>query len=352
MQMHLFAALCAVAAVGVVGCSADTAKPEAKAPVAAPVVAPVEKPAKPALPAAKVVAPTTVVAVVAGVEIRQSEVNARLDRVLAMGGGQIPPERIAEFRAQFGRRVLEELVMQTLLLKTAEQAKIEVTTNDIAQALTKLPLPPGQTLDSALAAQGMSRAAFEKEMREGLKIQKLIEQQIGVTPVVTEQQIKEFYESNKDKMSEPETVTARHLLVKLPEGADAKAKTAAKEKAEGLRKQLVAGADFAKLVKENSDDPGSKDKGGEYTFPRGQMVPAFETAAFSQPLKEIGPLVETPFGFHIIQTLAKNPGKTAALAEVQNDIRKYLENQAKGAAVKKYIDGLRAKADIKYPAQT
>jgi peptidyl-prolyl cis-trans isomerase C len=189
-------------------------------------------------------------------------------------------------------------------------------------------------------------------MREGLKIQKLIEQQIGATPVVTEQQIKEFYASNKEKMSEPETVTARHLLVKTPEGADAKVKATAKEKAEGLRKQLVAGADFAKLVKENSDDPGSKDKGGEYTFPRGQMVPAFETAAFSQKLNEIGPLVETPFGFHIIQTLAKNPGKTAALTEVQNDIRKYLENQAKGEAVKKYIDGLRAKSNIKYPAQT
>lgn len=347
MHAHLLVALCAVTVVGTIGCSADTAKSESKAPAA-----PVEKLATPALPAAKIIAPTTVVAVVEGVEIRQSEVNERLDRVLAMGGGQIPPERIAEFRSQFGRRVLEELVMQTLLLKTAEQAKIDVTTNDIAQALAKLPLPPGQKLDDALKAQGMSRAAFDKEMREGLKIQKLIEQQIGTTPVVTEQQIKEFYESNKEKMSKPETVTARHLLVKTPEGADDKVKATAKEKAEGLRKQLVAGADFAKLVKENSDDPGSKDKGGEYTFPRGQMVPAFETAAFSQKLNEIGPLVETPFGYHIIQTLAKKPGKTAALTEVQNDIRKYLENQAKGEAVKKYIDGLRTKANIKYPAQT
>lgn len=347
MHARLFVALCVLTAAGTIGCSAETAKPEAKTPAA-----PLEKKAQPALPAMKIIAPTSVVAVVEGVEIRQVEVNERLDRVLAMGGGQVPPERIAEFRAQFSHRVLDELVTQTLLLKTAEQAKIEVTTNDIAHALVKLPLPPGQTLDDALKAQGMSRAAFDKEMREGLKIQKLIEQQIGATPVITEQQIKAFYESNKEKMSEPETVTARHLLVKIPEGAADKAKATAKEKAEGLRRQLVAGADFAKLVKENSDDPGSKDKGGEYTFPRGQMVPAFEKAAFSQKLNEIGPLVETPFGYHIIQTLAKNTGKTAVLAEVQNNIRKYLENKAKSEAVQKYIEGLRTKATIKYPAQT
>ena len=152
-------------------------------------------------------------------------------------------------------------------------------------------------------------------------------------------------------MSDPETVTARHLLVKFPEGADEKAKATAKEKAEGLRKQLLNGADFAKLVKENSDDPGSKDTGGEYTFPRGQMVPAFEAAAFDQKLKEIGPLVETQFGYHIIQTLAKHEAKPSKLEDVKEGVRKHLESQSKGQAVQKYIEELRAKADIKYPGQ-
>ena len=95
--------------------------------------------------------------------------------------------------------------------------------------------------------------------------------------------------------------------------------------------------------------PGSKETGGEYTFPRGQMVPAFENAAFTQPLKEIGPLVETDFGFHIIQALSKNPAKSPTLDEVKADIVKYLENKNKGEVVQKYIAALKAKSDIKYP---
>jgi len=346
--------LCAVVAL-ITSCNAaDTKKTETKVPVASAAPATASMPTMPpvAAPVLKTVAPTSVVAVVEGIELRQSDVNTRLERVLAMSAGHIPPERIAEFRAQFGQRVLDELVMQTLLLKTAEQAKIEITTNDMAQALKGLPLPPGQTLEAALAAQGMSRADFDKEMRDGLKIQKLLGKEVGPATTVSDQQIKEFYEGNKAHMSTPETVKARHLLVKFPDNADDKAKATTKAKAEGLRKQLVGGADFAKLVKENSDDPGSKETGGEYTFPHGQMVPAFEEAAFSQKLNDIGPLVETQFGYHIIQTLAKNPAKTMALDDVKEEIRKHLENKTKGEAVQKYIQALRAKANIKYPGQT
>ena len=323
---------------------------ETPKPAAAPTPAPA--PALPASPVMKIVAPTSVVAVVEGVEVRQADVNARLDRILAMAGGKVPPEKINEFRAQVSRKVLDELVLQTLLLHTAEKAKITVTKDDIEKAIKEMPLPPGHTLETVLAAQGMNRADFDKEINTGLKIQKLLEKQVASLPAVSDEQIKKFYDENKERMTEPETVTARHLLVKIPENADAKAKTAAKEKAEGLRKQLEGGADFAKLVKENSDDPGSKDTGGEYTFPRGQMVKAFEDAAFGQKLNEIGPLVETQFGYHIIQTLAKHEAKTAKLDDVKGDVRKHLENQAKGTAVQKYIEELRSKADIKFPPQT
>ena len=345
MYIRLILSFCAVMALAASVNAADAPKAEPPPPMP-------PLPAANVAPVLKIIAPTSVVAVVEGVELRQADINERLDRILAMSKGQVPSERNAEFRAQFGKRVLEELVMQTLLLKTAEQAKIEVTTNDIAKALKEIPLPPGQTLESALAGQGMSRAIFDKEMSDGLKIQKLLEKEVGNLPAVTDQQIKEFYDANQSKMAQPETVTARHLLVKFPANADDKAKAAAKTKAEDLRKQLVEGADFAKLVKENSDDPGSKNTGGEYTFPRGQMVPAFETAAFTQKLNEIGPLVETQFGYHIIQALAKKPGNVVALDEAKNDIRKHLENKAKSDAVRKYVEALRAKATVKFPDQT
>ena len=340
MHVRLSVMLAAVAVAGLAVRAADEKKPE---PPTAPLAA------MPALPVIKVVAPTTVVAVVNGVELRQSDVNERLDKVMKMLGGRIPAEKQGMFRAQVGGRVLEELVMQTLLLSTADKAKIEVTPDDLKKAIKDLPVPPGQTVEATYEAQGMNKAEFEKEIATGLKIQKLIEKETGGAAKVTDADVKKFYDENKERLAQPETVTARHLLVKIEQGADDKAKAAAKAKAEGLRKQLKDGADFAKLVKENSDDPGSKETGGEYTFPRGQMVPAFENAAFTQPLKEIGPLVETPFGFHIIQTLSKNAAKSPALDEVKADIVKYLENKGKGEIVQKYIADLKAKSDIKYP---
>ena len=123
---------------------------------------------------------------------------------------------------------------------------------------------------------------------------------------LTDADIKKFFEENKERLAQPETVTARHILVKVDKGADDKAKAQAKDKAEGLRKQLQNGADFAKLAKENSDDPGSKETGGEYTFPRGQMVPAFENAAFTQPLKEIGPRTGLGDEYHLSHLFRKH----------------------------------------------
>lgn len=342
MHVRLSVIVAAVVVAGFALRAADE-KPAAPATPAAP--------ALPVLPALKIIAPTSVVAVVNGVELRQSEVNERLDKVMTMLGKRIPAEQAGMFRAQAGGRVLEELVMQTLLLGTAEKAKIVVTADDLKKAMKDLPVPPGQTVEQTYLAAGMSKAEFEKEITTGLKIQKLLEKQTAIVPKVTDADVKKFYDDNKERLAQPETITARHILVKFEQGADEKAKGKAKEKAEGLRKQLQGGADFAKLAKENSDDPGSKNTGGEYTFPRGQMVPAFENAAFTQALKEIGPLVETPFGYHIIQSLAKNAAKTPALDEVKDKIREHLENQGKGQAVQKYIEELKAKSDIKYPGR-
>jgi len=281
-----------VAAVALAGFAARAADEKPVAPAVAPTL--------PVLPALKIVAPTSVVAVVNGVELRQSDVNERLDKVMTMLGKRIPAEQMGMFREQASGRVLDELVMQTLLLGTAEKAKVEVTAADLAKAMKDLPIPPGQTVEQTYLAAGMSKAEFEKELTTGLKIQKLLEKQTAAVAKVTDEDVKKFYTENKERIAQPETVTARHLLVKCEQGSDEKAKAQAKGKAEDLRKQLQNGADFAKLAKEHSDDPGRKNTGGEYTFPRGQMVPAFENAAFTQQLKEIGPLVETPFGYHII----------------------------------------------------
>jgi peptidyl-prolyl cis-trans isomerase D len=114
----------------------------------------------------------------------------------------------------------------------------------------------------------------------------------------TDDQLRKEYNAGLDKFRTPERVQARHILIK----ADASNDAAAKAKAENILKQIQAGGDFAKLAKDNSEDPGSAAMGGELGFiVKGQTVPEFEKSAFSLQPGQTSGLVKTTYGYHIIQ---------------------------------------------------
>ena len=138
---------------------------------------------------------------------------------------------------------------------------------------------------------------------------------------IPESKLKEYYEENKQRFSRPEQVQARHILLKT-EGKD---EAAVKKQAEDLVKQLRGGADFAALAKQFSEDPGSKDNGGDLGFfDKGRMVPEFEQAAFSQQVNAIGDPVKTQYGYHIIQVTGKQPAYEMDFALVKDQIFRQL----------------------------
>ena len=139
---------------------------------------------------------------------------------------------------------------------------------------------------------------------------------------VTDARIKASYDERKAEFQREE-VQARHILIQLPPGADDAVKAAKRQVAEGVLKQLQGGADFAKLAGQHSDDPGSKGRGGDLGwFSRGEMVPVFEDAVFSLNQGQISGVIETQFGFHLVQLQDKRAGR--ALAAVQPEIRAQL----------------------------
>jgi peptidyl-prolyl cis-trans isomerase D len=144
-------------------------------------------------------------------------------------------------------------------------------------------------------------------------------------------EVERYYNKNKDAFRVPDRVKARHILIATTaaspgEAPDQKTVDAARAKAQDVLKQVKAGGDFAELAKKYSQDPGSKDKGGELGwFGRGQMLPEFEKVAFAQNKGQISDLVQTDYGFHIIQTEDKEEAGVKPLAEVKNDIEKELK---------------------------
>jgi len=162
---------------------------------------------------------------------------------------------------------------------------------------------------------------------------------------VKDDEVAEYYALHKDdKFTEPEQVRARHILVKTAADAGADAKAAARKKAEELLAKVKAGADFAALAKERSEDAGSAANGGDLgLFTRGRMTPAFEEAAFALQGGGLSDVVETPFGFHVIKVEEHRPGGAKPLETVHDEIADTLKRERSLALARKQAEEDRRK---------
>ncbi|MBP7148654.1 MAG: peptidyl-prolyl cis-trans isomerase [Acidobacteria bacterium] len=139
---------------------------------------------------------------------------------------------------------------------------------------------------------------------------------------VSDDEIRAYYEQHQDLFTRPEERHARHVLIKVEPDADQATIDAAQAKAEQIAEKARSGADFAQLAQENSDDPGSKARGGDLGFfPRGRMVPEFDEAVFTLEKGKIAGPVRTSFGFHVIKLEDIQPGGVRPLEEVKEQIR-------------------------------
>jgi peptidyl-prolyl cis-trans isomerase D len=167
----------------------------------------------------------------------------------------------------------------------------------------------------------------------------------GGPPPATNQQVEQYYQSHQKDFQVPEEVKVRHILIKVPDKADAKTDAAAKEKAEALLKQIKGGADFAALAKANSDDPGSKEQGGDLgMIQRGVTVPPFEKAAFALQPGQISDLVKTQFGYHILKVEDKQTAHLKSLEEVKAQIIATITRQAEADQQASYAQQLATEA--------
>ena len=293
--------------------------------------------------------PTDVIAEVDGFKLTRAQLDLEVKKKMQEMQGKIPAEKLPQVTIALRKQLVDDFIVRTLLLNEVNRRKIVATDKEIADAMNvmKESLPAGTTMDEFMKKSGVSNEQLRQELTLGIRINKLVNTTKTAKATPSEKEIQEFYKKNKEKFRTPETVHARHILVAKTAGDDEKAKAAKRAKAENLRKQLLAGSDFAALAKANSDCP-SKDQGGDLgTFSKGQMVKPFENAAFSQKKNEIGPVVETDFGFHIIQVLDHQPSKIQSLdKETKLKISAFLQQKKKYDAFNEIMQGLKAKAKI------
>ncbi len=160
----------------------------------------------------------------------------------------------------------------------------------------------------------------------------------------TQQEIEAYYNAHKSEYSVPEQAKSRHILIKVAANADAKTVSAAQAKAQDVLKQVESGGNWTDLAKKYSDDPGSKDSGGELGFAkRGQMVPEFDNAIFTQKIGDVK-IVKSQFGFHIVQVEERQPAHVQTLAEVLPTIQATLLREKSTAAQDAFAKTLTSEA--------
>jgi len=172
---------------------------------------------------------------------------------------------------------------------------------------------------------------------------------------VSEEDLRRSYQENLARYSTPEERRASHILIKTESGASADQKKAARAKAEGLLAQLKQNPSlFAELARKNSDDPGSAVAGGDLDFfGRGAMVKAFDETAFKLKKGDLSGIVETEFGFHIIQLTDIRGGQAqpfeAVRAQIEDEARKQLAQRQYAEAAERFTNGVYEQSDSLKP---
>ena len=198
--------------------------------------------------------------------------------------------RIASLPAEYQMRVqteeqrqefLEGILQMEMLATEAKSQKLEKN-KDVAMRIT-------DTINSILAQEYMKRKLSEIKKP-------------------TDKEIEIFFQDHKNEYVQPAQIKAQHILIMTAADAKPEELAVAKAKAEGIRKELAEGGDFAKLAEKYSDDKGSKSRGGDLGFfTKANMIPEFAEEAFKLKKDEISQPVKTGYGFHIIKV---NVGST------------------------------------------
>lgn len=223
----------------------------------------------------------------------------------------LPPQVQTEAKGPNKRRVAEQYAELRMMADEARRRKIDQS-------------PAVKTQMAFQADQFLAQSLF-RELQTSAKVE--------------DAAIQAYYDAHK---GEYEQVKARHILVRfkdskvpLREGQKELSDAEAKAKCEEVKKKLDMGADFSALAKTESDDTGTGAAGGDLgEFGRGQMVPEFDAAVFSQPLGKVGDPVRSAFGYHLILVDSR---KSKEIAEV----REQIEQRMRPEIAKKQVEAIK-----------
>jgi peptidyl-prolyl cis-trans isomerase C len=286
-----------------------------------------------------------VVARVNGEEILRADLERSIRGVETQLNQRVPADK----RDGVVRGVLERLINYRLLLQEARARGIEVPAADIDEQLRALAAQfrTEDDLRAALIRRGVTIEMLRDDARRDLRVAKLVTQETGRDVTVPVEDVRAFYDANLERFRQPDAARASHVFVRVPDGADDKARNAMRVRAEAIMRLAQRGDDFATLARNYSEDRTTGVNGGDLGwFDRGTTPKAFDEAVFALQPGQIGGLAATPDGFHIVKVTGRRPSRIQPFEEIQNDLAGYLLRELQDRLTMNLINQLREKARI------
>lgn len=287
------------------------------------------------------------IATIDGVDVSADEFNTEIGRVMASG---MPPALVARYKDT----LIEKIIDRVLVERAVEAQKIVIADGEVDAKLEEMKVEfdrvskeTGQpvSVEALMQQLGITQVELRRSIAQSIAIERALAAR-GLKEPTTDD-ARKFYDENSEAFATPEAMEARHILIRVEDGADEATIETARQRADEVFKKATAKkADFKKLAGELSEGP-TKEKGGELGFvPRGQTVPEFEDALFALKPGQVSKPVRTPFGWHVIQAVSKRDAGTIPFEEVEKRIVAQLKNDQTKTALDNFLNELRAKAKI------
>ena len=293
--------------------------------------------------------------------------NSGSKKVATFEGGEVTEGELQQFAEQSGlgeldpespeyetavQQVMPQLVGIEIARTYAQEEGITVSDEEVDKEIEEIKNQVGEqarasgqdlsdqeAFDQALEQNQISEDELRQDVRESLPVQE-VQERVAGNAEPSDEEIQQFYNENKTaQFTQPAQRSVRHILLNKDQ----------QQKAEDIKAQLQDGGDFAALAKENSQDPGSAEKGGDLgCLGKGETVPPFEEAAFAAEPGEVVSPVETKFGYHLIEVTEIREEQTQPLAEVETQITDQLAATQQEEEFTKWIEDQKQQRNVKY----
>lgn len=254
-----------------------------------------------------------------------------------------------ELLKRLRREAMDEIIEQVLVGQAAEQAGLEADPAEVDKSIADLRsiFDSESAFQMKLDGEGFTQDTFRTHVGRMMIAKQYLDKIRMTAADVSDADLERYYEANKRRLTLPEQIRVRHILITWKPLGKPDDRAFIREQMTPILERARAGEDFAALAREFSDDYATRQAGGDTgMFHRGQMAPAFEAVAFALEPGEISDAVETSFGVHIIRLEERRAEELLALDDIRDQLREHVQNEQVEQAVREEVERLRAAADI------